>query len=209
MSDEQAFIKALEGKEIPILTLDLRWHQAFSQGKANPEITKLEDEVNDFLKQQGKLNTEVKNVKNLKKQMMDEIVDLTDAFQDTKDTSVEKEIGEKKRLVDECNEKLEEYKDELLDLPIRLKEANLRLMLASMEACKERFGTNEEKITEIERWIRAIKVELKQNIIKKQESEVENYNMYVFMKEFFRDDTLSLFEMGYDPTVNPPKMGNK
>ena len=66
MSDEQAFIKALEGKEIPILTLDLRWHQAFSQGKASPEIAKLEDEVNDLLKQQGKLNTEVKNVKNLR-----------------------------------------------------------------------------------------------------------------------------------------------
>ena len=35
------YITALEGKKIPILTLDHKWHQIFQHAEATPEIRKI------------------------------------------------------------------------------------------------------------------------------------------------------------------------
>ena len=54
--DNDLFRTALEGKKIPILTLDHKWHKLFTQTGDNDEIHALETVVNDLLKRQGKLN---------------------------------------------------------------------------------------------------------------------------------------------------------
>ena len=53
--DNDLFRTALEGKKIPILTLDHKWHKLFTQTGDNDEIHALETVVNDLLKRQGKL----------------------------------------------------------------------------------------------------------------------------------------------------------
>ena len=47
------FEKALEGKKIPILTLDNNWHRLFTQTEPNQRIKELEEELNNLLKEQG------------------------------------------------------------------------------------------------------------------------------------------------------------
>jgi hypothetical protein len=46
----------LTGKNIPVLTLDTRWHQLFSEEDKPGKIVKLESELNNFLKNQGNGN---------------------------------------------------------------------------------------------------------------------------------------------------------
>ena len=70
---EEVFIPALENKKIPLLTLDNTWHRLFTQTEPSDEITALEEELNDLLKKQGKLNTDIKDIRALKKRLMDEI----------------------------------------------------------------------------------------------------------------------------------------
>ncbi len=205
MSDEQDYLKALEGKNIPILTLDHNWHRLFSQGRTTPEIQALEEKVNSLLKEQGRVNTELREINALKKSLMDKIVTKTDEFQSGNQAS-DKEIEDNKRLINECNEKMERLRDDQMDLPREINKANLELMVASMEACRERFAENQEEMAKIESWIRGIKVELRQNIVKKQDREIDNYGLFMFMQSFFGDETRALFDMKYDPSVNPPKL---
>ncbi len=205
MSDEQDYLRALEGKNIPILTLDHNWHRLFSQGRTTPEIQELEEKVNSLLKEQGRVNTELREINALKKSLMDKIVTKTDEFQSGNQAS-DKEIEDNKRLINECNEKMDRLRDDQMDLPREINKANLELMIASMEACRDRFSENQEEMARIETWIRGIKVELRQNIVKKQDREIDNYGLFMFMQSFFGDDTRALFDMKYDPSVNPPKL---
>ena len=205
MSDEQDFLKALEGKNIPILTLDHNWHRLFGQSRMTPRIKDLEEEVNDLLKEQGRINTEMRKLTALKKDLMDKILKKTEELQ-SGNLASDKEVEDNKRLVDECNEKLDALREERMEIPKDLNRANLELMLESMEVCRDRFDENSQEMARIESWIRGIKGELRQNIIKKQEKEIDNYALFMFMQSFFGEDTRELFEMKYDPSANPPKL---
>ena len=62
-------MSALEGKSIPILTLDNKWHQLFTQTEMTPEIEALADELNALVEKDGKLRSENKDIKRLKKKL--------------------------------------------------------------------------------------------------------------------------------------------
>jgi hypothetical protein len=136
---------------------------------------------------------------------MDEIVSMTDQIQETQNLAMEADIDGHKKLLDECNEKLSDIHDQGLDLPRALNQANLKLMLATMKICQERFQSNTHELNETDAWIKNIREELKKNIIKKQEKEVDNYGLYTYMHDFFGDTTLNLFDMSYNPGLHPPK----
>ena len=67
---EEIYAPALQGKKVPILTLDNKWHKLFTQTKPSKQIVKLEEELNSLLKMQGKANQELKSVKKLKKKLL-------------------------------------------------------------------------------------------------------------------------------------------
>ena len=92
MRKEADFKQALEGKRLPVLTLDNKWHRLFAKAEPDKEIKDLEEELNALLRRQGKVNTETKDIKKLKKKLMGEIVSLTDTFQQNKSASIEKQI---------------------------------------------------------------------------------------------------------------------
>ena len=71
---DNIFKPALEGKNIPILTLDTKWHQLFTRIEKSMQIINLETELNEMLRRQGKLNNELKEIKVLKKKLMDDIM---------------------------------------------------------------------------------------------------------------------------------------
>ena len=74
--EEEEYRAALAGKKIPILTLDNNWHKLFTQGQENEEIKALEERLNEYLKQQGKANSEIKSLNVYKKKLMNEIVSI-------------------------------------------------------------------------------------------------------------------------------------
>ena len=64
---DEIYKPALAGKKIPILTLDNKWHKLFTQKKPDKKLRRLEEELNELLKKQGKLTSEIKDIKKLKK----------------------------------------------------------------------------------------------------------------------------------------------
>lgn len=193
-SKEDTYKNALKGKRVPILTLDNKWYRLFSMMEPDNELKRLEEELNTLLRLQGKLNTESKSIKKLKKKLMDEIVQLMER----NDTTSENKIEENKKLIEECNEKLNAYQDQLLDLPKEIDQANYSLMIRTMEMCYEVLKVNEKDIEEIGAWINEVRIELKKNIIRKQEKEIKNYELYSFMHDIFGSDVVDIFDMNQE-----------
>lgn len=194
--EEEFFREALIGKKIPILTLDNQWHKLFTQTGENDEIQDLEDKLNEVLKRQGKLNTELKSLSTYKKKVMQEIVDIMEL---PDSAAKEKKMSENKRIIEDTNRKLAEYNDELLELPKQIDEANFNLMLATMRICYAKIQQNVSDIDEINQWVAAFRVTLKKKILLKQQKEIWNDEMYSYMHSIFGPDVIEMFDMKYNP----------
>lgn len=194
--DEEVFRAALVGKKIPLLTLDHQWHRLFTQTGDNEEIHKLEEELNELLKRQGKLNTEIKSLSAFKKKLMQEIVAIME-LEDSADK--ERKMAENKRLIEETNERIENYKDELLELPKKIDDTNFNLMLATMQVCYAKIKKNVDDIDEINQWIQKFRVELKKKTLLKQKKEIWNNELYSYMHAIFGPDVIEMFDMKYNP----------
>ena len=188
---------ALKGRKIPVLTLDNKWHQLFTQTQPDKRIKRLEEELNELLKKQGKATTEMKEIRKLKKKLMNEIMDNAEEASVENNLKAQKKAEENRRLINECNEMMAGYKDELLELPEEIERVNNKLMLLTMEICYDRLKKNEKEIGEISAWITDIRIKLKENLIRKQEMETMNQELYSYMHDIFGADVINLFDTKY------------
>ena len=195
---EDVYKPAISGKKIPVLTLDHKWHRLFTQIDTNSEIKSLENELNELLKRQGKINSETKEIKVLKSKLMEE---MRSASMES-DADSNPKIEENKKLIDECNEKLDSYQDEALELPAHINEINKKLMIATMEVCYDDIKEGTEEINEISQWIDEIRVELKKKVVRKQEKQQRIQDLYSYMHDIFGADVIEIFDMKYNPEEN-------
>lgn len=192
----EIFSQALQGKRIPILTLDNKWYRLLTD-EARAAVSGIEKQLNALLKRQGKLNTESKEIKRLKKKLVNDIMPLVDEAEKNPGGEAAKQIDQNKRLVEECNEKLEAYQDELLELPKQIDELNIQLMLITMDCCYETMQENTMEIDAISQWVTDIRVELKKRLVRKQEMEQRNQAIYAYMHDVFGAEVIDMFDMQY------------
>jgi len=198
--ENAVFKPALKGRKIPILTLDNKWHQLFKQKGKSKRVEKLAEELNQLLKRQGTVNGKIKEVKALKRRLMDSILSASDELNSGRRVSLnEKKLSESKRLIAECNQQITDYEDEQLDLPRLIEGKNYDLMLATMESCYETMKENSREIERIDKWVNETRTELKKNLVLKQEMEETNQNLYAYMHDIFGSDVIDLFDMKYIP----------
>ncbi len=203
--DDRKYRAALEGRKIPILTLDNKWHKLIARLGATAEITRLAESLNDLLKRQGKVNTELKDIHRLKKKLMENIVASMDEIE-TEDPFVDKKMEESRRLIEECNLKMGRYRDENLELPKEIDAINYKLMLATMDLCYDRLRQNTKVIHEIDEWLTKTRIELKKQVLKKQDSETVNFELYSYMHDIFGSRVIEIFDMEYNPAQNRPEV---
>ncbi len=204
MKTEEEFKKALSNKSIPILVLDQKWHRLFAIHGKTDEIKEAEAEVSELLALQGKLNNELKKLKKIKNQLMDDIVQNMDD-EDDNSAEREKKRQENKKLIDEVNEKIAEEEDRLLEIPKEIKDANERLMILSMDYFYSKIRVNHTEAQEIEEWIAQVRIDLKKNIIRKQNRTINNKEIYSYLHDIFGAEVLDLFDIQYDD----PMIDNK
>lgn len=202
---EDTFKQALSKTKVPILTLDNNWHKLFTQTNATPEIKKLEKKLNELLKEQGKVNTEEKKLKAVKRKLMDEIIQLADRYDGRRDEAVQKTMDHQREMVEECNKRLEDLAEENEDIPQKIEEINYQLMLKTMELCYKRLEENRKEIEYYEKWIEDVRVQLRENIIRKQERETSTYELYSYMHNIFGPNVTDIFDMHYNPEKYRPK----
>ena len=206
MNSEEDFKKALIGKKVPLLVLDQKWHRLFAIHGKTDQIREIETQLDRYLAEQGQCNNDLEDLKKLKSKLMSNIVQNMDGTTEIADSvSRQKKLDDDKRMIDEINEKVENLEDRLLELPKLINETNESLMLMSMDYFSEKIITNREESKEIEEWISGIRIELKKNIIKKQNRDINNREIYAYLHDIFGAEVLDLFDIQYDD----PMVGSK
>ena len=196
MAEEKDFRVFLQNKKIPVCVLDQKWHRLFAV-KGKPEnVSECEQELDELLKKQGQLNHEVKELKKLKTKLMGNIVqNMEGTHQENEGRMSSKKLNEDKRLIDDINIKLEEHEDALLDIPREIDRVNKELMLLTVEYCYGNLRTNIGEIREITDWITQVRIDLKKNIIKKQNREINSRQMYAYMHDIFGAQMMDVFDL--------------
>ena len=192
---DEVFKPALAGKRIPIISLDNKWYKLMAGVERTPEMQELENKLKELLKRQGKINTDSKELRAKKAKLMEEIVGVMD------EKGAEQKQEAYKTQINQINETLDRYQDELLDLPKEIEEVNMELMLRTMEICYDRIREYTERINEIGEWIKNVRIELKKNVVRKQEAELKNQQMYSYMHDIFGAEVIDIFDMKYNPEM--------
>lgn len=195
--EQEIFARAISKVNIPVLVLDQKWHRLFALDGKPEAVKEAEEELNGCLARQGKLNQEQKDLKKLKTTLMRHIVENMDedVSPNAKGRSRKQED---KRLIEEVNQKIADNEDELLELPRIIRKVNRRLMLETMNFCYSKIRSNYKEAEEISAWIKEMRIELKKNIIRKQNREINNKEIYMYMHDIFGKDVVDLFDVKND-----------
>lgn len=172
---------------IPILTLDERWYHLVNDKIKTDEIAYWEKQVNELLKKQGRLNTDIKDIKKLKKQLIKDVVENMESDGDNR----EYVMNQNQRLIQESKDKIANLEDELMELPRELARANERLLTETLKVCYSKMNSNHEDIEVLNKWIDATRVKLKKNILIKQDKETNNENMYSLIHDIIGPENCS------------------
>lgn len=199
MENQKDFKSALINKTIPHLVLDQKWHRLFAIHGKTENIKALETQLNTLMGNEARLNMRLKELKKIKSQLMNNIVQNMDGTNDEGALSLrEKKQEENKRLIEETNEKIDECEDELAEIPYQIRKTNEELMLASMEYFYDKLRVNRKESAEIEEWINQVRVELKKNIIRKQNRDINNREIYEYLHDIFGAEVIDIFDIKYD-----------
>ena len=110
-----------------------------------------------------------------------------------------KKMEDNRRLINECNERLEDYARELRLLPEEIAQINHKLMLITMDICYQKIAENTREIDKIEEWVKDIRIEMKKKLIRKAENEQEVFSLYSYMHDIFGAEVIEIFDLKYNP----------
>lgn len=188
------FLQALADKKVPLLTLDARWHELFPAFRKNGEIKKLEKRLNKLIQKQGQNTNDIKEYEKAKKVLMDNIVaNMTDGHETDSPIRAMKQ-DKNQKLMNNLNDKLQEAIQLEEDLPKEIEQANKELLIACMKVCYEELIDNTEEIETIEGWIQETREELKNQILKKQDMEMRNTQLYKYMHNLLGAQVVEVFD---------------
>lgn len=194
-----AFLNAVRDSRPAIVVLDERWHQMF-EGIDKPKLVReLEKEVDELLKKQGQTNTDLKEVKKVKAKLMDTIVANMDTAtgNDGENKKRARILEKNEKLIRECNEKLEKLENDSYEIPIKLKEANEKLIVASMEIAYINLQIGRKKYAQTSEWIEKARAELRKQLIIKQDLEEQNERIYTNMHDILGPRLMELLDNKY------------
>lgn len=166
---------------IPILTLDERWHGLFPDYKKTQKIRDLEKKLNNLVKRQGRLNDDKKEMKKLKHRLMEEIISNMGEGVGSAGALKQKKQDKSQKLIREINVKLAQSEDEVNLIPFKIKQANEELLTESLKIWYRELDSNKEQIQALTEWITDAREKLKVNILRKQDMEMENNSIYSYM----------------------------
>ena len=95
--------EALAYRNVPILTLNQRWYQLVPEISKTDEIRYWEGQVNELLKRQGQVTNDLTDVKKIKSQL---IQDVVENMEEDSSSKHKKRMNKNQRLIHEAKEKI-------------------------------------------------------------------------------------------------------
>ena len=194
MDDEhiKVFEEAIKQTRVPVLVLDQKWHRLFALSGKPDDVVEIEQELNELLQEQGRLNEEMKELRRNKNKLMSAVVANMEGAEEGKEAD---RLDANKDMMNEINESIDQKNDEIALMPERIREVNNRLMSVTMLFCYDRLRTNHAEAKEIGDWIAEVRVELKKNIIRKQNRDINSRQIYNYMHSMFGPQVMDIFDL--------------
>ena len=180
-------------KTTHLLVLDQKWHELFKGNKPS-KVKRLEKELNDLLKVQGNLTTEHKEYLNLKKQMMDEIVNNMGEAYDENDKAALRKMEKNKKYIDQINKKLEHHEKELALVPEKISQKNKELVSATMNTFYHTMMESKKSSADLEEKVITLKEEIKDTIIKRDEAKEHYQHLYGYIHDVVGADIIEQYD---------------
>ena len=150
---ENLIRNALRGKQVPILVLDNRWYTLFPKGRKPAEIASIETNLNNYLKLQGKLINEMKDLKVAKQRLMQGIV----AGMEEEGERGNRKKDNQQRLLLETSSRIQECSEQLMYLPKKIQLENEKLMVYTAQYCFEQMTNSDGRLRELKQEIRELR----------------------------------------------------
>ena len=192
-SQEMRIWELLKKKNIPIACLDERWLRLFPDSEKTPLIKKLENELKELLKRQGKVNTDLKDIKVVRDKLTQSVLETAEDTSIPENKRLKKQAASQ-RLIVEARQKQDNLELELDELPDKIKEANSALIFESVRVCYQRINQNKQDIDMLEQWIEQMREKLKERVVLKQDKEITNEEIYTYLHGMLGAGVMEAFD---------------
>lgn len=192
-SQEMRIWELLKKKNIPIACLDERWLRLFPDSEKTPLIKKLENELKELLKRQGKVNTDLKDIKVVRDKLTQSVLETAEDISIPENKRLKKQAASQ-RLIVEARQKQDNLEHELDELPDKIKEANSALIFESVRVCYQRINQNKQDIDMLEQWIEQMREKLKERVVLKQDKEITNEEIYTYLHGMLGAGVMEAFD---------------
>lgn len=183
--------EALAYKNIPILTLDQRWYQLVPEISKTDEIRYWEGQVNELLKRQGQVTNDLAEVKKIKSQL---IQDVVENMEEDNTGKHKKRMNKNQKLIHEAKGKIADLEDEEKEIPQKLSEANRKLLIETIKMCFDKINENNKDLEVLNKWIDATRIKLKRNLLIKQDKETTNNQLYSGMHNILDAEVMGILD---------------
>lgn len=190
---EMRIWELLKKKNIPIACLDERWLRLFPDSEKTPLIKKLENELKELLKRQGKVNTDLKDIRVVRDKLTQSVIDTAEDTSIPENKRLKKQAASQ-RLIVEARQKQDNLELELDELPDKIKEANSALIFESVRVCYQRINQNKQDIDMLEQWIEQMREKLKERVVLKQDKEITNEEIYTYLHGMLGAGVMEAFD---------------
>lgn len=190
---EMRIWELLKKKNIPIVCLDERWLRLFPDSEKTPLIKKLENELKELLKRQGKVNTDLKDIRVVRDKLTQSVLETAEDTSIPENKRLKKQAASQ-RLIVEARQKQDNLELELDELPDKIKEANSALIFESVRVCYQRINQNKQDIDMLEQWIEQMREKLKERVVLKQDKEITNEEIYTYLHGMLGAGVMEAFD---------------
>ena len=187
-NEQTSIAELLKGKKVPILVLDQRWHKLFPGGVKPAHIAAIEANLNELLKEQGKLVNEIKDLKKAKKKLMEAIVSGMSS------SGNDKKKDKQQKLLLETKERIEAQTGRLMELPYEIKKTNEDLLVNGVAYCYEELKIRAQSLEDLKGEIDSRREELKEKVAYRVELEESVDATYSLMHDLLGREVMNLFD---------------
>lgn len=180
----------LKSNDISLLILDERWNGIFNHAEKTEEIIKTEDELRALLKQQSKLLEEQKNSGTRKKELVANILALTQETFENNNEAARLKMTQCEQEIKEINDRLAKLDEELDELPHRLKKKNMELLEIAVEKVYFTLRGRQKRLEELTSLIEETREKLKGFIDEKETLAQENNDSYSYFHDLLGSDEI-------------------
>jgi len=150
-----------------------------------------------LLKEQARITSESESLNALKKQLMAKILELTPLAFDKGDGDARNKMSEYEAQIRQINEKVEEAKKRLEQIPDDIKQANIELLEHTVQQVYVKIASKRNRISQLEKLIEQTREKLKQYIDEKESLAQQSDEIYSYFHDLLGKEELEKLDRMY------------